>query len=213
MTCPQTVVLVHGLWVHGVVMTVLARRIARYGFRVANYSYPSVRLTLSENSERLARFCAPLGGGLHFVGHSLGAVLISRLLADYARIAANRVVLLAPPFIDTYAGRQLASVAVGRVAMGHSISEWLAVDRPGGLEQFEIGVIAGRASVGLGRVVAPGLASPNDGTISVAETRVPGMRDHIELPVSHSGMVFSRNVAREVCAFLRDGRFSRRGGV
>jgi len=61
--------------------------------------------------------------------------------------------------------------------------------------------------------VAPGLPLPNDGTISVAETRVPGMRDHIELPVSHSGMVFSRIVAHEVCAFLRDGRFSRRGEI
>lgn len=212
MNRPGTVVLVHGLWVNGVVMTVLARRITCCGFRVANYSYPTVRLTLSENSERLARFCTPIGGTLHFVGHSLGAILVVRLLADFAQLTVGRAVLLAPPFNDTYAGRRLASVAAGRAAMGRSVGEWLASERPPGLAQFDIGVIAGRVGIGLGRVVAPALPSPNDGTISVAETRVPGMRDHIELPVSHSAMVFSREVARQTCAFLRNGRFSRGGG-
>jgi len=210
MSQAETVVLVHGLWVHGVVMTVLARRIARHGFRVANYSYPTVRLSLSENSARLERFCTLLGGTLHFVGHSLGAILVARLLADLARLTVGRAVLLAPPFNDTYAGRRLAGFAAGRAAMGRGVSEWLSSERKINLEHYDIGVIAGRASIGLGRVVAPGLPAPNDGTISVAETRVPGMRDHIELPVSHSGMVFSRIVAHEVCAFLRDGRFSRR---
>ena len=219
MSQPETVVVVHGLWVHGVVMSVLARRIARQGFAVRNYSYPSVRLTLSENSERLARFCSGVGGKLHLVGHSLGAILVARLLADQPkfmdslRLTVGRAVLLAPPFNDTYAGRRLASVAIGRAAIGRTVAEWLANERPRGLERYEIGVIAGHTSVGLGRVVAPGLPSPNDGTIAVAETRMPGMTDHIALPVSHSAMVFSREVAREVCAFLRDGRFSRRGGV
>lgn len=213
MSQPETVVLVHGLWVHGVVMTVLARRIARAGFAVVNYSYPSVRLSLAENSDRLARFCGALNGRLHFVGHSLGAIVVARTLADFPRLATGRAVLMAPPFSDTYAGRRLASFAAGRAAVGRSVGEWLAGERPRGLERCEIGVIAGRISIGLGRLVAPDLPRPNDGVVTVAETQVPGMRDHIELPVSHSAMVVSREVARQVCAFLRDGRFSRAGGV
>ncbi len=213
MSEPETVVLVHGLWVHGVVMTVLARRIASCGFCVANYSYPTVRLTLSENSERLARFCASIagnGGKLHFVGHSLGAILVARLLMDNPRFTVGRAVLLAPPFNDTYAGRRLASVAAGRAAIGRSVGEWLAGERACDLAQHDVGVIAGRVSLGLGRVIAPGLPAPNDGTITVEETRAPGIRDHIVLPVSHSAMVFSRDVAREVCAFLREGQFDHR---
>jgi hypothetical protein len=42
----------------------------------------------------------------------------------------------------------------------------------------------------------------------VAETDVPGMRDRIVLHVSHSGMLVSRAVARQICAFLRDGAFA-----
>jgi hypothetical protein len=33
------------------------------------------------------------------------------------------------------------------------------------------------------------------------------MRDHIVLDVNHSGMLISRAVARQICAFLRDGKF------
>ncbi len=64
-----------------------------------------------------------------------------------------------------------------------------------------------RCSIGLGRVVAPDLPRPNDGAVTVAETRLAAACDRIELPVSHTGMLFSRRVARQVGAFLRDGRF------
>jgi hypothetical protein len=57
-------------------------------------------------------------------------------------------------------------------------------------------------------MVAPDLPRPSDGAVSVAETAVPGMADRIVLPVSHSGVLISREVARQVCAFLRDGAFA-----
>jgi hypothetical protein len=61
--------------------------------------------------------------------------------------------------------------------------------------------------VGIGRIVAPDLPAPSDGVVSVAETRLPAMRDHIVLDVNHFGMLTSRAVVRQVCAFLRDGTF------
>jgi hypothetical protein len=57
--------------------------------------------------------------------------------------------------------------------------------------------------------VAPDLPAPSDGVVSVEETRIAGMRDHIVLDVSHTGMLLSGAVARQICAFLRDGRFAR----
>lgn len=85
--------------------------------------------------------------------------------------------------------------------------ECLESKQPVSLTSCDIGVIAGRMSVGAGRIVAPELPGPNDGAVRVDETRLPAMRDHIVLNVSHSGMLVSRAVARQVCAFLRDGAF------
>jgi hypothetical protein len=67
-------------------------------------------------------------------------------------------------------------------------------------------VIAGNRSVGLGRLVAR-LTEPNDGTVAVAETAVPGAHARLVLPVAHFAMLLAPVVARQVARFLRTGAF------
>jgi hypothetical protein len=44
----------------------------------------------------------------------------------------------------------------------------------------------------------------------VAETRLDGAADHLQLSVSHTGLVLSARVADQTAAFLRLGRFDPR---
>ena len=67
-------------------------------------------------------------------------------------------------------------------------------------------MIAGNSGRGLGRFFGR-LSGANDGTVAITETLLPGMADHIVLPTSHSGMLLSPAVSRQVIAFLRAGRF------
>ena len=60
--------------------------------------------------------------------------------------------------------------------------------------------------MGLGRLFGT-VPAPADGIVTVAETCLPGMTEHICLPVSHAGMLLSPTVAVQVCAFLATGRF------
>jgi pimeloyl-ACP methyl ester carboxylesterase len=201
-------VLVHGVWVHGVLMQLQRSYLARMGYDAVCYSYPTVRLTLTENAHRLAQFARTLGAPtIHWVGHSLGGLVILRMLEREAALPPGRVVLLGVPYGDTHAGRALAGSALGARMLGRSIREWLDLNKPTQFPGREIGVLAGTLSVGLGRVFAPDLPKPNDGAVTIAETRLAAARDRIELPVTHTGMVLSRVVARQVGAFLRDGRF------
>ncbi len=210
----ETVILVHGLWMHGAVMALMRRRIARCGYRAASYSYPSMRLTLAENAARLAQFCRDIChdgsvSRLHFVGHSLGGPVILRMLERATDLEIGRIVLAGPPFVDSFAARRFARLPGGRKALGRSLPEWLESARPSSLERYEIGVIAGDVSVGLGTLIVPELPRPSDSVVSVAETRVPGARDHIMLGVSHATMLISAAVARQICAFLKHGAFER----
>jgi pimeloyl-ACP methyl ester carboxylesterase len=210
MPVKEQVVLVHGLWMHGMVMAWMARRIEHHGYTVHCYSYPTVRLNLAENASRLAAFCDSLGARpLHLVGHSLGGLLIARMLDEPHQLDIGRVVFLGSPYTGSFAARRFSSVPMGRAAVGASIAEWLRGARPGNLAKFEVGAIAGDLGVGLGVMVVPDLPRPHDGTVCVAETEVPGARDHIVLPVSHTGMVMSMRVVRQVCEFLRRGKFAR----
>jgi pimeloyl-ACP methyl ester carboxylesterase len=204
----ETVVLVHGLWVHGIVMELMRRRVAHCGYRALAYSYPSMRLTLAENAERLARFSRGIAAPrLHFVGHSLGGLIVLRMLERTPGLAPGRAVLLGSPVAGSLAARRLARLPGGRAALGRSAPEWREAARPDFAAGREIGVIAGRTPVGIGRLVAPDLPAPSDGVVSVAETRLPLMRDHLVLGVNHFGMLISRAVVRQVCAFLREGAF------
>jgi pimeloyl-ACP methyl ester carboxylesterase len=206
----ETVVLVHGLWVHGIAMELMRRRVARAGYQALAYSYPSVRLTLTENAGRLVRYLHGLPASrLHLIGHSLGGLIVLRAIELATSLPPGRVVLAGTPFVESYAARRLERLPGGRTALGRSLPEWLGAAHARPAPDREIGVIAGNLPLGLGRLIALDLPRPNDGVVSVEETRLPGMRDHIVLPVSHSGMLISRAVARQICAFLRDGTFAR----
>jgi len=87
------------------------------------------------------------------------------------------------------------------------MAEWLRESQRHGVADLDIGVIAGDGGFGMGRVIAPDLPKPHDGVIVVEETRVPGMRDHVTLAVSHPAMLVSREVVQQVCAYLSRGRF------
>lgn len=207
----EAVILVHGLWMHGIVMALMRRRIARCGFRVLSYSYPTMRLTLTENAERLARYCREQGAArLHFVGHSLGGPVILTLLEHAAELNIGRIVLAGPPYAGSFAARRFEHLPGGRKALGRSIRQWLDHDHTADYASREIGVIAGSSNIGLGSLIAPDLPRPNDGVVTVDETRVPGARDHIVLGASHTSMLVSAAVARQICAFLRTGAFRKR---
>jgi hypothetical protein len=62
----------------------------------------------------------------------------------------------------------------------------------------------------LGRLLGR-FTAPNDGTVLVEETDLPGATERLILPVSHSGMVFSGEVARQAAAYLQRGRFDAKG--
>jgi pimeloyl-ACP methyl ester carboxylesterase len=204
----DTVLLVHGLWLHGISMQLIRRRLERHGHRVRCYSYPTMRLDLEQNAERLRRHWESLPGGkVHLVGHSMGGLVALRAAQLVAPECRGRVVLAGTPFVDSFAARALERLPGGRRMLGRCIAQWLAGLPRERFDLCELGVIAGSRSVGLGRIIAPGLPRPNDGVVSVAETRVPGMRDHIVLEVGHSEMLFSRAVVEQIHAFIEHGTF------
>ena len=189
-------------------MALLARRLRGCGFRVVYFSYPSLSRTVSDNADQLGALLASLNTTvIHLVGHSLGGLVILRLLQDNPELPPGRVVLFGTPYTGSHAARCLAGHAATRWLLGKSYEGGLRGDGPSWPGGRELGVIAGSWSLGLGGLV-PGLAKPNDGTVAVAETRVPGANAELTLPVSHTGMLFSAEVAGAVCRFLHTGQFS-----
>ena len=206
------VILVHGLWMYGFCMAFMQRRIERSGYDVECWSYPTVRATLRDNAEQLAEYCRRHPGSrLHIVGHSMGGLIAVSAAAAGSIPCLGRVVAAGTPLADSFSARRLEQLPGGRMMLGQCISEWLHGPRIEVAATCELGVIAGRGGIGLGRLIAPDLPTPNDGVIAVEETRIPGLRDHIVLNVSHTEMLASAAVAHQVCAFLEAGAFDAAG--
>jgi pimeloyl-ACP methyl ester carboxylesterase len=203
-----TVVFVHGLWMRGLTFRLQARRIERQGFRTdCSFSYASVTSILGIHARRLAAHLETLDAPcLHLVGHSMGALVILKMLAERRDPRIGRAVLLGPPFEGSCVGRTVGRVRPGRWILGWSFGLWSRQEMVPPPRDTEVGVIAGTLPVGAGALLGV-LASPHDGVVMVEETRVPGARDHICLDVSHFGMLLAPSVAEQICAFLRDGRF------
>jgi len=203
------VVFVHGLWMTGLDMWWLRRNVASHGYHVKQFSYPSLRCDVQQNAARLNVFLQQHSSEferIHLVGHSLGGLVIHQLLHDFPAQKPGRIVTLGTPHNGSAIAHLFNRHRLGRLLLGKSALCGLL----GGMVPWsvtrEIGVIAGTKDHGIGRVCCA-LQQPNDGTVAVAETRLKAASDHLQLPVAHSGMLLSGDVARQVAFFLARGHF------
>lgn len=195
----QEVVLLHGLARTRRSMWRVERTLERAGFVTYNIGYPSLRHRLpvlaAMVETRIARARAARNGAgapLHFVGHSLGCILIRYLLA-HRGLRAGRVVMLTPPnqgaraadFFQPYLSWLMRPLPDLSVASG--IAAGLA--RAQGVE---IGIIAGET----------------DRTVKLHETRLDGAADSATVPCGHSWILLRRETQDLTVRFLRTGRFS-----
>jgi pimeloyl-ACP methyl ester carboxylesterase len=211
----DTVVCTHGIWSHGVGMYLLKRHLEReFGMRALVFSYPSVTNTLDENAQLLANFIADNElGATHVVGHSLGGLVTLRMFAMGCSNVPGRVVCLGSPLCGSRAASVLHAKDWGEHLLGRSLPEGtvhsVANDWARDVTQDrEIGVIAGSVPVGIGRI-AGDFGEPSDGSVTVAETRLDGAKDHIVMEVNHTALTIARSVADQVGSFLRRGEFLR----
>jgi pimeloyl-ACP methyl ester carboxylesterase len=207
------VVYVHGLWLTGIEGSVLRKRLSRVlSARTATFSYPSVRRDITANAAALLDFLVELRADkLHLIGHSLGGLVILKAFESAVAVGLppGRIVLLGSPLLGSRTAQRVAARPFGRAILGKAVQEELLSAR----ERYwhgprELGVIAGDLAIGLGRLLARH-DTASDGTVFLDETRLGGVNDHLTLRVSHSGLPFSSDVAKQASAFLANGRFIR----
>ncbi|MGH8726673.1 MAG: esterase/lipase family protein [Burkholderiales bacterium] len=201
------VVLVHGLWMTGWVLALQKRRLTARGYRAYLFSYPTVTTTLKDNAERLAAFIASLPEPrIHLIGHSLGGLVILEAVKRSPDPRIAGVVLLGPPYADCQSARIFGRRRIGRWLLGKSLPQWVNSEKPAWSGDSPLGVIAGSRRFGLGMFFTR-FEGINDGVVALEETKIPGMRAHLVLPVAHSEMIFSSAVIHAACRFFEEGRF------
>ena len=228
------VILLHGLAQSDRAMKKLDAAISNAGFTTVNVDYPSTdypiealagpaiapaldRCAEQANSASVVDTRIPDTDTridsyrVHFVTHSMGGILVRQYLSRVTLENLGRVVMLGPPnggsevvdnlgefpgfhFIFGDAGLQLGT---GKMSVPNRL----------GAANFELGIIAGTRSIN--PILSTMLPEKDDGKVSVDRTRLDGMKDHLEMPVTHVFMMKNPKVIKQVIHFLKSGTFKR----
>lgn len=201
----ETVTLVHGYLANRFMLAPLGARLRTHGYRTSPWGYWNIRCSVLDHADRFRRRLAQLDadptiGRLHLVTHSMGGIIARAALDGYRPAKLGRLVMLAPPnrgsFVATAAaasfGRFLRPVAELSTAPDSLVN---SLPMP---TDVEIGVIAAEW----------------DALVSQESTRPAVPHAHCTVPTFHSGLLFRKDAADLVVAFLRHGQFpdDARGG-
>ncbi len=186
----------------------LAWSLRRAGFTPYLFGYSSVHDGIEANAACLANFVAGIPEDtVHFVAHSLGGLVTLEMLSKHKHTRQGRAVLLGSPIRGSFLAHSLAKYRFGKWLVGPSLIEWNPPPLNTWTGKTEVGVIAGSIRLGMAMFFSSGLPLPNDGAVAVEETQLLGLKAHLVLPVSHTGMLVSSRVMRETATFLRTGEF------
>ena len=207
------VVLLHGLARGNAVMWLLASRLKDAGFHVHRVGYGTLNRSpeqmLEEVQSQIDECCAAHQRRVHFVGHSMGGLLIRAYLQDRSVQNLGRVVLIGTPnqgtevvdrFRDRWWMQMLGPAALSLGTDDDSFPNSLAAP------YYPVGVIAGESSRDIDDEILPG---KDDGLVPVESTKLEGMSDFIVVETGHAFMRYDEEVARQTVAFLWDGAFLR----
>lgn len=212
----ECVVLLHGLMRSSMSMNKMQRKLDEAGFATANIDYPSRDHTIEE----LADIAVPDGleacrefedvERIHFVTHSLGGILVRQYLSEQSIDDLGRVVMLGPPNQGSAAADEMLGVP-GYDWINGPAGKQLGKGEESlplrlGPANFELGIIAGNRTID--PITSAVLDNPDDGRVSVEDTKLEGMTDFVVVDHSHAFMMRMREPIELTVAFLKDGSFA-----
>lgn len=124
------IILLHGLHMHSWVMRPLAYLLEQEGFEVALFDYCSVLHSMNRHVEDLARWIDENHADetLHFVGHSLGGLVLRNFAAVYPEKVSGRIVTMGTPHQGSRAAQRYSIwVCKNRYWVALTKGRWTAV--------------------------------------------------------------------------------------
>lgn len=208
------VVLLHGISRTALSFRKMQMALERAGFTTLNLDYASRSKALEALAEDIRPAIQPfadrIDGCVHFVCHSMGGLLARVYIARHRPKHLGRVVMLGTPNSGSEIADRLKNFGAYRAFFGPA-GQQLGTQRDSAVAalfppvDYPVGIIAGNRSID--PVAATMLPKPHDGRVSIANTKLEGMADHVIVRTSHPWLVRNSEAIAQTIAFLRDGKF------
>jgi len=207
----EIIVLLHGLGRSNTSLWLLASRLEDAGYYVQRIGYSSLHQKpdeiLKDISSQINQCCQKHTQSVHFVGHSLGGLMVRAYLQNNKVDKLGRVVLLGTPNKGTEAADHFSNSWLMDI-LGPTAKALGTDDKsfPKSLKApyYPVGIIAGEVKSELNDSVIPG---KDDGLVSVEATKIDGMTDFIIIETGHSRMRYDSEVADQTIEFIKNSAF------
>ncbi len=208
---PQ-VILVHGLGLRPRALGEIARTLHNQGYAINHFFYNSLRSTLTAAADQLHPVygsIAERASTIHFVTHSMGGIVVRRLLARRSLPKLGRIAMTGPPNMGSVVARRLLEHPLLANAIGPAAQELrdpAYLDAVCALPTTPVLVIAGTRAQDLRNPVSllsrTFLDQPSDGTVTIRETQLPQMERFVEVDECHTWLPSHPQTLDEIAAFF-----------
>ena len=209
----ETVILLHGIGQSSLSMLSVETKLEDKGYKVLSINYPSTDKDIEDiadflHEKHLTKEFWKNAKKVHFVTHSMGGLVTRYYLDKYKQDKVGKVVMLAPPNGGSEISDLLHDYKAYKMFYGPAGEDLTTSNQQKKKTDvyYDLGIIAGKKEwpYVVAAFVLPG---ESDGRVSVENTRLDGMTDHIIIPATHSFIMFKPNVHKQIIHFLENGEF------
>ncbi|MGF1696618.1 triacylglycerol lipase [Vibrio lamellibrachiae] len=196
------IIFLHGLYMHGVALLPLSQRLDKLGYHTDVLSYNTVNINSEHVFKQIDTLLDPFETNV-LVGHSLGGLMIKHYLASRTpcRAKISHVIAIGSPIQGASIAEKLTDLGFGAF-LGNSTEHGLEKHEDKWEFPQKLGCIAGTLSIGL-RPILLGGEMLSDGTVTVEETKIVGMADHLTMNSNHTSLLYSNFIPNQIDHFIQ----------
>ena len=208
----EGVVLLHGILRTKHCLKGLVNFLQNNNYKVLDIDYPSSKhdiLSIAKLLHLQIQKFATQVTKVHFVGYSMGGLIIRAYLNLYYPNNLGRVVMLGTPNQGSEIADFLQNFWIYKKLYGPAgqqlITNQTAFKDIFGCVNYELGVIAGSSSFYL--IANRIIKKESDGRVSIENTKVKNMKEHIVVRSGHTMLANNKQAWQLTLAFLNTGSF------
>lgn len=203
----EHIIFLHGLFMNAMSMKKMERHFKLLGYSTSVFEYNSTGETLEENVKMLKKHVDSIYySTIHFVGHSMGGLLIRFLFKSYPNQKPGKCITIGTPHKGAHLAKWINSTVLSPlVGKGYYKGLLKEVDEKW-IHANPIGSIAGCSKIGFLWLI-DSIQGDHDGTVFVHETFLSGQSDHVVIHKGHTEMILSSLCFKNIENFLKKGHF------
>lgn len=210
----KAVVLIHGLMTNSLVMTYLGAKIRSNEYKVYYFNYQSRKYSDKTLQELNYLIESIKEENVYLVGHSMGGLVIRNYIhkeeyeKNFSKIKS--VITIATPHNQSVIAQKVQQLFDWFLGTAHEVG--LTKDIGHWNSKIPLGCIAGIYEGNWNAhlfLMFTKVKNPSDGTVLVEEAILIGCKDSIVIEGSHTGLLFQKNVVKQIINFLINDCFDK----